>query len=141
MSTPSRDPEIPVQADESGHQHRAARLDTEQQTAAQHHPTAEDFSAVAQTEEFQQLRRRFRGFAFPMAAFFIVWYFTYVLLSTYAEGFMATRLGDSAITIGLVLGVLQFATTFLITWLYVRHANKSLDPIASRLKADLEEAR
>lgn len=104
-------------------------------------PTREDFAAVAATEEFADLRRRFRGFAFPMTAFFLLWYFGYVLLSTYAEKFMSTRIGGSAITIGLVLGVLQFVTTFGLTWLYIRHANKNLDPIATRLKARLEEPR
>ena len=41
-------------------------------------------------------------------------------------------------TIGLLLGLLQFVTTFLITWMYIRHANKNLDPIASKLRAELE---
>lgn len=104
-------------------------------------PTREDFAAVAASDEFVELRRRFRGFAFPMTVFFLVWYFAYVLLSTYAEAFMSTRIGGSAITVGLVLGVLQFVTTFGITWLYIRHANSKLDPIATKLKAQLEEPR
>ncbi|GAB3699824.1 DUF485 domain-containing protein [Mariniluteicoccus flavus] len=104
-------------------------------------PTREEFAEVAQSDDFIALRKKFRGFAFPMTAFFLVWYFAYVLLSTYAEKFMSTRLGGSAITIGLLLGVGQFVTTFLLTWLYIRHANKNLDPIAERLKAQLEEPR
>ncbi|GAB3624434.1 hypothetical protein GCM10027418_25180 [Mariniluteicoccus endophyticus] len=109
--------------------------------AHRYDPAPEDFAAVAESPEFAELRRKFRGFAFPMTLAFLVWYFAYVLLSTYAEDFMATRLGGSAITIGLLLGVLQFVTTFLLTWLYIRHANKNLDPIATRLKAQLEGPR
>lgn len=111
------------------------------EAGGRHDPSPEEFAAVAESAEFAELRRKFRGFAFPMTAAFLVWYFAYVLLSTFAEKFMSTRLGGSAITIGLLLGVLQFVTTFLLTWLYIRHANRSLDPIATRLKAQLEEPR
>lgn len=102
-----------------------------------HEPTAAEFIAVEQTPEFRELRGRFQKFAFPMTGAFLVWYFAYVLTSTYAPKFMTTKLFGS-MTIGLVWGVLQFVTTFLLTWLYIRHANKNLDPIASRLKAQLE---
>ncbi len=105
--------------------------------AAQRQATAAEFRAVQASEEFGRLRSSFRSFAFPMTAAFLVWYLSYVLLSTYAEGFMSTRvLGN--LNLGLVFGLAQFASTFLITWLYVRHANKSLDPLASRLRVQLE---
>lgn len=103
-----------------------------------HQPTSEAFVAVANSAEFGQLRSKFRRFAFPMTAFFIIWYLLYVLLSCYAEGFMSQRIGGSAVTIGLVLGGLQFLTTFVITALYVRHANKTLDPLATQIKTELE---
>ena len=101
------------------------------------HPNAEALARVQNSDEFAELRKRFRNFAFPMSAAFLIWYFAYVLLSTYAESLMTTRLWGN-ITIGLVLGLMQFVTTFLITWLYIRHANKNLDPIASKIRAELE---
>ena len=101
------------------------------------HPSTEAFAEVQQSAEFAELRKRFRGFAFPLSAAFLVWYFAFVLLSTYAEKFMMTKVAGN-VTIGLILGLLQFATTFLITWLYIRHANKNLDPIATELRARLE---
>jgi len=33
---------------------------------------------------------------------------------------------------------MQFVTTFLITWLYIRHAGKNLDPLAASLREKLE---
>lgn len=102
-----------------------------------HEPTPEEFSRVAQSAEFAELKRRFKNFAFPMSAAFLVWYFLYVLLSVYAKDFMATpAIGN--LNIGMVMGLLQFLTTFAITWLYIRHANKNLDPIAAKLRAELE---
>jgi uncharacterized membrane protein (DUF485 family) len=46
-------------------------------------------------------------------------------------------LGD--INVGLVLGLLQFVSTFWIAWAYSRHAEKKLDPIADKLRHEVEE--
>ena len=63
----------------------------------------ERYIAVQESQEFGQLRRTFRRFVFPITAFFLAWYFLYVLLSMYAPGFMGTKvLGN--INIGLLLG-------------------------------------
>ncbi|MGP5377042.1 DUF485 domain-containing protein [Brachybacterium alimentarium] len=102
-------------------------------------PTPEQFLAVQQSEEFRGLRRSFRGFAIPMTITFLVWYLTYVLLSTYAEGFMSIHVFGN-LNLGILMGFSQFLMTFLITWLYIRHANKSLDPVSSRIRDELEGA-
>lgn len=86
------------------------------------------------------LRQRFRKFSFPLSVAFIVWYLGYVLLSTYAVDFMKTTVVGN-VNLGIVLGLLQFVTTFTITWLYIRHANKNLDPIATKLREKLEASR
>jgi uncharacterized membrane protein (DUF485 family) len=99
--------------------------------------SASAFQEVQASAEFIELRSRFRRFAFPMTAAFLVWYFAYVLLSTYAESFMNIRVFGN-VSLGILLGLLQFLTTFLITWLYIRHANKNLDPLAAKLRDKLE---
>jgi uncharacterized membrane protein (DUF485 family) len=99
--------------------------------------TPEEFARVQASPEFSQLRSRFRAFAFPMTAAFLLWYFLYVLLSTYAEDAMSTPVVGH-LNVGLLFGLAQFASTFLITWLYVRHANRSLDPVAAKLRTELE---
>nr|WP_232827394.1 DUF485 domain-containing protein [Jiangella endophytica] len=103
-------------------------------------PTAEEYERMQASPEFAELRRRFRNFAFPMTAAFLAWYLLYVLLSTYAVDFMSERVVGN-INVGLLFGLGQFASTFLITWLYIRHANKKLDPIATQIRDELEGAR
>nr|WP_246842739.1 DUF485 domain-containing protein [Allokutzneria sp. NRRL B-24872] len=88
--------------------------------------------------EFGDLRRRLRRFVFPMTALFLGWYLLYVILADYAHGFMSIKVIGN-INIGLVLGLLQFVSTFLITTLYVRHANKNLDPLAEDLRRRVEK--
>jgi uncharacterized membrane protein (DUF485 family) len=86
-----------------------------------------DFVAIHGSEEFGELRRRFRWFVFPMSALFFLWYLTYVLLAAYARGFMSQRL-IGAINVGLVLGLLQFVSTLAITAAYLRYARRRIDP-------------
>ncbi|MFX0575013.1 DUF485 domain-containing protein [Nocardia nepalensis] len=100
-------------------------------------PTAEDFAAVQSSPQFQELRSRLRRFVFPMTALFLVWYLSYVLLGAYAHDFMATKV-IGTINLGLLLGLGQFVSTFVITWLYVRFANKELDPRAASIRDYLE---
>ncbi|MFJ4779672.1 DUF485 domain-containing protein [Streptomyces sp. NPDC088762] len=100
-------------------------------------PTAEEFGHVQQSPEFAELRSSYRSFAFPLTVAFIAWYLLYVLLSNYAGGFMGTKLFGN-INVALVLGLAQFATTFLIAWLYSRHAAAELDPKAAAIKKRME---
>ncbi|WP_067566850.1 DUF485 domain-containing protein [Nocardia acidivorans] len=96
-----------------------------------------DWPQVYDSPEFQRLRRRFRLFVFPMTVLFLAWYALYVLLADYAHAFMATRVAGN-ITLGLILGLLQFLSTFVITGLYVRYADRQLDPIADDIRAEVE---
>jgi len=50
---------------------------------------------------------------------------------------MSTRVSGS-ITIGLLLGLGQFVTTFAITMWYVWSANHRLDPASAEIRAELE---
>lgn len=95
------------------------------------------YVAMQVTDEFQELRRKFRGFVFPMTAFFLVWYFVYVLLSIFAPGFMGTKVFGN-VNIGLLFGLGQFVTTFAITFIYARWANRELDPLADAIGARLD---
>ena len=49
---------------------------------------------------------------------------------------MATKVWGN-INVGLLLGLGQFVTTFLITGLYIRFANRELDPRAAKLRAEM----
>jgi uncharacterized membrane protein (DUF485 family) len=97
-------------------------------------PGEVDYGAIHDSERFAALRGRFRRFVFPMAALFFCWYLTYVLLAAYGHDFMSHRL-FGLVTVGLVLGVLQFASTIAITAAYVRFARRNLDPLVAELRA------
>ena len=100
-------------------------------------PTQASYVAMQDSPDFQELRKRYRGWVLPVAAGSLIWYFAYVLLTTYAPGFMSQRLVGN-INVGLVAGLLQFVSTFLVTALYIRHADKALDPVSARLREEFE---
>ena len=100
-------------------------------------PSGEQYLAVQASPEFAELRSKLRRFVFPMTAFFLLWYATYVLLGAFAHDFMAIKVWGN-INVGLLIGLGQFVTTFIITGLYVRFANKELDPRAAAIRAELE---
>jgi uncharacterized membrane protein (DUF485 family) len=97
-----------------------------------------DYQRVQRSDEFQALKRRFRNFVFPMTALFLTWYFVYVLLADYAHDFMAQKVWGN-ITVGLLLGLGQFVSTFVITMIYARWANNRQDAVAERLRLHIEE--
>ena len=90
------------------------------------------YIAVQESPEFAHLRRTFRTFVFPMTALFLVWYFLYVLLSTYAPDFMSHKVFGN-VTTGLLFGLGQFVSTFAITMIYRSWADKKFDPAAAEL--------
>ncbi len=100
--------------------------------------TETDYQRVQRSQEFQELRSRFRRFVFPMTAFFLTWYFLYALLAAYAHDFMSIREAGT-ITVGLLFGLGQFVTTFAITFIYARWASRRQDAVAERLREHIEK--
>jgi uncharacterized membrane protein (DUF485 family) len=102
---------------------------TDQEQAARHEPIYDRLHA---TPEFAELRRRYRGFVFPATVAFLAWYLLYVILSSWAGDFMSTQVWGH-INVALIFGLLQFATTFGLAWLYSRFSTTKLDPLARQL--------
>ena len=92
---------------------------------------------VQRSQEFLDLRARFRRFVFPVTGLFLSWYFLYVLLAAFAPEFMSHKLIGN-LNVGLFLGLGQFVSTFVITMVYARWADKQFDPVADKLRAEIE---
>ncbi|MFE3448903.1 DUF485 domain-containing protein [Nonomuraea sp. NPDC059194] len=70
-------------------------------------------------------------------ASFLGWYFLYISLSAFARDFMAyPAIGN--INVALLLGVLQFVSTFVLAWRYTRYARRMLDPLSAQLRDEAE---
>ena len=96
------------------------------------------YERLAATDDFKELRRRYRGFAIPWTVAFLVWYLLFVVMSNWAPDFMSTKVIGN-INIALVFGLLQFVSTFAIAWLYSRYSTANLDPLARSLNDEYEK--
>jgi len=102
-------------------------------------PELTTYRDVQLSPDFSELRRRFRRFVFPMTGLFLAWYFLYVLLADYAHDFMSQRVFGN-INVALLFGLGQFVSTFAITMIYVRWANREIDPPAAHMRELIEGA-
>ncbi|MCD2193270.1 DUF485 domain-containing protein [Actinomycetospora endophytica] len=97
------------------------------------------YEEMQRSPEFKALRSRWRRYIFTMSGLFLAWFLVYVLLADFAPDVVNTKLGDTNMTVGLLLGLLQFVSTFAIAVAYARYAEKNLDPTAAELRARVEE--
>lgn len=99
-------------------------------------PTPQEFVEMQHSPQFQELRKTYRSFTFPVSVAFFVWYLFYVIFATFWPDVMAQPF--LGMNVGLWLGVAQFITTFAITWAYVVYANKNIEPQAAAIREEME---
>ncbi|MGI5348386.1 DUF485 domain-containing protein [Streptomyces sp. CA-250714] len=98
----------------------------------------EVYLAVQHSTAFQQVRRRYRRFVLPVSAAFLLWYLGYLVLAVSAPGLMARPVAG-VLNVGMAAGLAQFATAFLLTWLYARHARLRRDRLALEIRWETQE--
>lgn len=89
-----------------------------------------DWVAAERSPEFQQLVKKRRAFVYPATAFFLAWYFGFVILAGYAPDFMGERVIEG-VTVGYLLALSQFIMTWVLAGLYLRRADRVFDPLAT----------
>lgn len=90
---------------------------------------------LLETPEFRHLvARRWRASLVLSAVLFGV-YYGFILLVATNKPLLGTRIGDG--TLGILLGVLVIAASFVLTAVYVVWANRHYDPEVQRLRARL----
>ena len=85
---------------------------------------------------FQALVRERTRFAWTMSAVMLVVYLLFVFLSAFGKGFMASTIGASSISWGIVLGLFTIVFAFALTGIYVARANGRFDELTARINRD-----
>ncbi|MFF4699303.1 DUF485 domain-containing protein [Streptomyces chattanoogensis] len=98
----------------------------------------EVYLTVQRSAAFQEVRRRYRRFVVPATAAFLAWYLAYVIAATAAPDLMAHRV-TGALNVAMLAGLGQFATTFVLTWAYARHARLHRDRAALDIRWETQE--
>jgi uncharacterized membrane protein (DUF485 family) len=97
-----------------------------------------DYIAVEDSPQFQRLRSTHRKFVIPVVTASLIWYVVYVLMASWATGFMTAK-AFGEVNWAIVLGLAQIFTTFAATLVYVWFANKKLDPEAAQIRNEIED--
>jgi uncharacterized membrane protein (DUF485 family) len=98
------------------------------------------YVALGKGRGFHRLHKRFTASSLVVVVIFLGCYGSYVAMSAFARNVMERRLAGN-INVGLVLGLLQFASTVLIAWVRGRYSKTALDPLAERLRTEIEGPR
>lgn len=93
-----------------------------------------DWQAVERSPEFRELIRRKKAFVIPATAFFLAWYFGFIILAGYAPDFMGREFITDGLTVGYALALSQFVMTWVLGWMYLRKADRVFDPLAARAR-------
>ncbi|REE94834.1 DUF485 domain-containing protein [Thermomonospora umbrina] len=107
-------------------------------TSGTRHSSGGRYTTLAGDRRFRLLKRRHARATTTIAVVFLGWYLTYVALSAFARDLMA-RSVTGAVNVALVLGLLQFASTFLLAALYAVYARRALDPLAREIRDEVED--
>ncbi|MFI8090455.1 DUF485 domain-containing protein [Streptomyces sp. NPDC086080] len=99
---------------------------------------ADVYLEVQRSPAFREVRSRYRRFVVPAVVIFLTWYVAYLVTATTSPGLMARPVAG-AVNLGMLAGLGQFLTTFLLTWAYVRHARLRRDRAALELRWDTQE--
>ena len=90
-----------------------------------------DWVAAEQSPEFKELIAKKRRFVLPATIFFLAWYFGFVLLAGYAPSFMGQSVYEG-FTVGYALALSQFVMVWVLSFLYLKRADRDFDPLAEK---------
>ncbi len=89
--------------------------------------------AIQRDPDYQELVRRRSSFGWTLSLIMLVIYFGFILLVAYNKPLMGSLLMPG-LSLGILLGALVIVVTWLLTWVYVRWANRVYDVRLDALK-------
>lgn len=98
-----------------------------------------EWAAIEADPDFQALVRAKRRFVIPATIFFVVYYFSLLILNGYAPQLMDQPvLGP--VNLALVFAMSQFIMAWIVAYLYIRRAN-AFDIMVAKIIAKLKGGR
>lgn len=88
---------------------------------------------IAAHPKYEELRTKRSSFGWWLALAMMVVYYGFILLVAFNKSFLAQRLGDGVMTIGMPIGLGVIVFTIVITGVYVRRANTEFDGLTDEI--------
>jgi uncharacterized membrane protein (DUF485 family) len=88
---------------------------------------------VAAHPDYIALKAQRSRFGWTLAIMMLIVYYGFILLVAFNKPFLAQRLGEGVMTVGMPIGLGVILFTVVITVIYVRRANREYDALADRV--------
>lgn len=88
---------------------------------------------IASHPKYLELRAKRTGFGWWLTLAMMLVYYGFILLVAFNKPFLAQRLGDGVMTVGIPLGFGVIVFTVIITAYYVRRANSEFDDLTAAI--------
>ena len=88
---------------------------------------------IANNPNYQSLKAKRTRFGWRLTLVMMIVYYGFILLVAFNKPFLAQRLGDGVMTVGMPIGLGVILFTVIITVIYVRRANAEYDTMAERV--------
>jgi uncharacterized membrane protein (DUF485 family) len=85
---------------------------------------------IVRDPNYQALKAKRTSFGWTLTFLMMVVYYGFILLVAFNKPFLAQRLGDGVMTLGIPIGFGVIVFTVLITAFYVRRANAEFDTLS-----------
>jgi uncharacterized membrane protein (DUF485 family) len=90
--------------------------------------------SLTSSPSYQQLIETRARIIWPLLWLTVASYVGFILAIAFAPASLGTPFFGSAVSVGIVLGLALIFLNFVITFLYVRRANHTLEPLIAQLQ-------
>ena len=99
--------------------------------AAPREGSAVEWQRIERSSEFGELVARRRRFLWPASIVTFGGFAVYLLLATFADGFMGTEV--AGVPVAWLVAMTQVLLTWVVAWAYLRTADRSFAPLERRV--------
>jgi uncharacterized membrane protein (DUF485 family) len=89
--------------------------------------------------KYLELKRKRNSFGWLLTILMMVVYYGYIALIAFDKPFLAQRIGDGVMSLGVPIGLGVIIFTVVITAIYVRRANGEFDDLTAAILKDVSK--
>ena len=88
---------------------------------------------ISKHPKYLELTQKRSSFGWWLTLLMMVVYYGFIALIAFDKPFLAQRMGDGVMTLGIPIGFGVIVFTVIITAIYIRRANSEFDDLAAEL--------
>jgi uncharacterized membrane protein (DUF485 family) len=92
---------------------------------------------IQSSPRYRQLVSKRTRFGWTLTAIMMIVYYGYILLIAFDKELLARKVGNTATTWGIPIGLFVILFTVVITGIYVRRANSEFDELTAEIRREV----